>query len=104
MANNRRSFVMTGLITQATTLTQAGVYSIEGKLSMPTISEGSSADSQVVATINQNGSPVYVGQAGAEGFKAPLNVAANDVIAVVLSSSAAIDQDLNVIKCVVAIA
>ena len=76
----------------------AGNWSLDGKLSIPSLAAGDSADSQVVVTINQNGSPIYVGPAGAKGFRAVFQAAASDAMAVVLSSAAAIDQPANSVK------
>lgn len=87
----------TGLTSTSVTVPYAGPYAIQGKIVVPTLSTALQP-SQVVVTVNQNGSPVYVGPAGAEGFYTNLSCAANDVIAVVLSSSAASDALPNVVK------
>lgn len=91
-----------GLNTISTTVPYAGLYSVSGKITLPTLVDGSGASSLVI-TVNQNGSPVYTGLAGAEGFYTTLNCAALDVIAVVPSSSAAVDAALNAIKLVISI-
>ena len=103
MANVSRTFVMAGLTTTGTTVPAAGIYMAQGNLYIPEVSTGDVADSQVVVTVNQNGSPVYVGNPSAKGFKAPINCQAGDSISITLSSSAAVDQLPNVIKCMVAI-
>ena len=95
--NYNQNLSFSGLGTFTFVVVQAGPYFIEGKLYLPTIVNGGGA-SAVVVTINQNSSPVYVGTAGAEGFKADINCAANDSIAIVLSSAAAPDQGLNNVK------
>lgn len=99
--NQNLSFV--GLGTLSITVPLAGAYFVDGKISLPTLSKGDVAPSAVLVTVNQNGSPVYTGQAGAEGFYTTLSCAASDVIAMVFSSAAAVDQGLNVIKSTVSI-
>jgi hypothetical protein len=91
-----------GLATISTTVPYAGPYFVKGKLTLPTLVGGSAASS-ILVTINQNGSPVYTGLAGAEGFYKNLSCAAYDVIAVVFSSSVTTDQALNVMKSVISI-
>lgn len=102
MATYDQNLVFNGLGTQSVTVPFVGVYFIEGHTSLPTLVGGGGA-SELLTTVNQNGSPVYVGPVGAEGFKTQLNCAVNDVIDVVYSSSAAADQPLNVIKSNVSI-
>lgn len=98
--NQNASF--SGLGTFSITVQIAGPYFLEGKISLPTLTNGGGASSCLV-TINQNGSPIYTGLAGAEGFKKDTLCAAGDVLAIVLSSSAPADQPLNAIKTVIAI-
>jgi hypothetical protein len=95
--NYSQNVTFNGLGTFSFNIPAAGAYFLDGKISIPTIVNGGGPSSLVV-TINQNGSPVYVGLAGAEGFYAILSCAANDLIAVVFSSAAPADQALNVIK------
>lgn len=77
------------------TAPSAGIYFIEGKLSLPQISTSGSA-SAVIALVKKNGSTQYTGIAGASGFSIPaITLAANDAITVQLSSSAAIDLVTN---------
>lgn len=85
-----QNFVFSRIGTQSVTVVEAGPYFVKGKITLPTIVGGAGASSLVV-TINQNGSPKYTGSAGAEGFYTNLLCAANDVIAVVFSSAAAVD-------------
>ena len=92
----------TGLNTISTTVPYAGPYFVKGKFTLPTLVDGAGASSLVV-TVNQNGSPVYTGSAGAEGFYKNLSCSAYDVIAIVLSSSAAIDAVNNAVKAVYSI-
>lgn len=98
--------ISTGLVTITTAAPAAGPYVISGKLTLPTISEEDRSDlgtSQVVVTVAQNGSTVYTGLAGAEGFKANLLCAAFDVLTVSMTSSAAIDQTPNIVKAAISL-
>jgi hypothetical protein len=79
----------------------AGLFDIDGKSTISTLSSGG-GQSSLVATVKQNGSNVLVGVAGAQGFNTRIQCASGDVITVVLSSSASADLGLNVIKTVVA--
>lgn len=97
MASFNQNVVFNGLGTFSLKVPFTTDYFIEGKISLPTLTAGGGA-SQLLVVVNQNGSPVYTGQVGADGFKANLNCAENDLIAVVFSSSAPADQGKNVIK------
>jgi hypothetical protein len=92
----------TGLNTISTTVPYAGPYFVKGQFTLPTLVDGAGASSLVV-TVNQNGSPVYSGLAGAEGFYKNLLCAAYDVIAIVLSSAASVDAVNNAVKAVYSI-
>jgi len=94
---------ISGLRTTLMPKMNPGSHQFVGKLTLPRASQGSASASQVVVTINQNGSPVYVGAPGADGFETGVNIAANDVITVVTSSSNPSDQQLNAVKLTVAI-
>lgn len=102
MAAYNQNLVFNGLGTLSITVPVAGTYFVSGNISIPTISTGSSPSSCLVV-INKNGSPVFTGNAGDEGFYANFVCAAADVVAVVFSSSAAVDQLLNVIKSTISI-
>ncbi len=69
---------------------------------------GAVVSSSLVVVVNKNGSPVYTAPALAAGqsalqFKFDLMCAATDIITVVLSSSAPVDNALNNIKSIVSI-
>lgn len=100
--NFAQNLVFNGLGTLSFTIPQDGSYRFDGKISIPTIVNGGGPSSLLVV-VNQNGSPVYTGVAGAEGFKVDLSCLLGDVIAMVFSSSAAADLALNVIKSTIAI-
>lgn len=100
--NYSQNLVFSGLGTVSFTVPTAGAYFLDGKISLPTLVNGGGV-SACLCVINQNGSPVYTGIAGAEGFYKVVSCAANDLIAIVLSSSAPADQLLNVIKTTVAV-
>lgn len=80
-----------------------GFYFVDGQLTIPDLSTGSTANSACLATIKVNGTGAYTGVAGAKGFQTNLTLSAGDAVTVVLSSSAAVDAPLNVIKGVVSI-
>lgn len=91
-----------GIITTVQVPT-AGEYFIKGKITVPTIPTGSAHSSQVIVTVNQNGSPIYVGPLGARGVSASANCAAQDVITVVLTSSLAEDNAANAVNSTISI-
>jgi hypothetical protein len=103
MANFSQTIISTGLGTTTITVPSAGPYRMDGKIQLPTLIGGGGV-SACLCTINQNGSPIYTGTAGQEGF-GPLDVtcAANDALTFVLTSAAAADQPVNVIKMTVAL-
>ena len=104
MANYNMNQTVTGLGTIATvTVPTTDRYTLSGKISVPKLPKGSLANSSVVAVINVNGSPIYTGQAGAEGFESSPFCSAGDIITVVLSSANVVDQGLNVIKTTLSI-
>lgn len=98
-----QNLTFAGLGTLSLTVPLAGNYFLAGKISLPTIPKGDATPSALLVTVNQNGSPVYVGQPGAEGFYKDVACAANDLLAVVFSSSALVDQGLNVIKSTISV-
>lgn len=101
MAQQAQNVVITGLQTLHLFAPVSGIYDLAGKMTLPEIYEGNSAASQVVASVTQNGTTVYTGLAGADGFRLPLNCVIGDNIAVTLSSSAPVDQPINAVKCVI---
>lgn len=103
MANYAQNLVFNGIGTLTIVMPVAGPCFIEGKLSLPSLNAGSSGPSSVVVTVNQNGSPIYSGPAGAEGFKVDFTAALSDSMTVVTSSSAAVDTALNAVKMTVSV-
>lgn len=98
MATISSHIVLNGLESSSTSIPIAGFYNVRCDLNLPTIPESSPSNSQVVATFTQNGTPVYTSKPGDLGAQFNLSCAAGDVIAVVLSSGAAIDQPTNVVR------
>lgn len=96
---------MAGLQSYAVAVPTAGPYFVSGKVSLPTLSMGSTAASSVVVTVvNGTGSvTVYTGPVGAEGFYVVTPCAAGDVLTTTLSSAAAVDNVLNAVKAVVSV-
>lgn len=101
--NYFQNATLQGLGTLTIVVPDAGVYYINGQVSLPSISAGSSANSSVVVTITQNGTTRYTGAAGDRGFHLERALSASDSIAIITSSSAAVDQDSNSIKTVIQI-
>lgn len=97
MANQYQNIVVSGLGTTSYTIPEAGAYFVEGKISLPTLTNGQGV-SAVVATLNNNGVAFYTGTAGAEGFRADHTFALNDVLTVVLTSAGDPDNKLNAVK------
>lgn len=99
MPNRRISGTFTGLGTFSVfTVPVTDVYQIIGTLSNPSVSAGDGTNSQVVVVIKQNASTIYTGAAGAKGFAISAQLTAADVVSLVLTSSASVDQPTNVIK------
>lgn len=99
MSDIAKSITAVGLGTVADVVVpDAGLYYVNGSISLPKIPEGSTANSAVVALIKKNGSTQYTGLAGAQGFFAKISCSASDELTVVLSSAAAVDQDLQAVK------
>lgn len=94
---------VSGLVSTTIPRLNPGPHTITGKLTLPSRGTGSQTSTTVIVTVNQNGSPIYTGKPGADGFVAGFNAAANDVITVVTSSSNPIDQALNAVKMTLSI-
>lgn len=121
MSNFSQSLSSTNLGTTTVNIPTTDVYSIVGRLTLPT-TDGSAttgpgggagtgtgapprAPSQVVVTVNQNGTPVLTTVAGTRGFSIPaLSCTAGDVITCVTSSSLPSDQQSNVIRLTLSVA
>jgi len=97
------SMVIPGLESSSACIGSAGNYTIIGKLQLPSVTDGSSANSSVVSTVKQNGTTIFTSQAGSSGFRINLPCAAGDIIQVSLSSAAAVDQPPAAVRCTVAI-
>lgn len=98
-----QSFVFNGLGTFSFTAPEAGAFTVNGKITLPTLSGGATANSEIVVTVEVDSSLVYTGVAGAEGFTCGIAPSAGDVVEIILTSAAAVDQGLNKIKTTVAI-
>lgn len=104
MANTlfiNKPYVNVGLDTMTHTVLNSTIYSVQVQLTeVP--------PSGLSVVVNQNGSPVFTAPALsptqiAQQFKIAINCTAGDVITVVLSSSSAIDQQLNTVKSTISI-
>lgn len=88
-----------GLNTLSFSLPEAGPASVKGKLTLPQLyDDGATGQSLVVVTVKQNGTTIYTGLPGAEGFYVNFLGALGDAMTVAFASSAAIDQDPNAVK------
>lgn len=105
--------VFAGLGTSTFTVVTAGLYTVQIKATIPCISAGSSSNSSVTTggsglsiVVNKNGSAILTIANPSPtqplmGGSVSAQFAAADVITVVMSSSAAADQGLNVIKSII---
>lgn len=91
-----------GLTTISQGMTAAGTYLVSGKLTIPRPAAGG-AQSQVVATVSVNGTPLKVFPPGCDGFATYVECASLDVISVALTSSAFTDSLPNALRGVVSI-
>lgn len=78
-----------------------GNYIIEGKITLPLVSQGGS-QSAVVVVINKNGSPAMTTSPASEGFKQELQLLTSDTVTIVISGNAA-DAILNAVKSTISI-
>ncbi len=103
-ANFNQNSTFGGLGTAASVkVPDAGLYQVNGSITLPSIPMGSPLASAVVVVVNKNGSPVYTGSAGSRGFQTQVSCAALDVISVVLSSALAEDNEPNAVKSTISI-
>lgn len=98
MSRRSPAVVFSGLGTFSTTMTTAATYDCIVSLTLPGISKGDTANSSVVFVIKQNGSTIYTSNAGDEGTRIRIIVAASDTISITTSSSAAVDKRTNAIQ------
>lgn len=102
MANYNQNLVSTGLTTTTFVAPIAGPLTIRWKISLPTLTTGGGV-SAVVCTVNQQGSPIFTGNAGSEGSSVVATAAALDSFTLVLTSANAVDNALNAVKMNVSI-
>lgn len=93
--------VFVGLGTLTYTIPSTALYSV-------VVDMTENPPSGLSIVVNNNGSPIYTMPAlsvtqGAQQFKVGQPFAANDVVTVVISSSSAIDQQLNTVKTIVSL-
>jgi hypothetical protein len=110
-----QSTSVTNLATHTITIPTTDLYNFQGTLTLPNIvpsatqgpgggagtgtGGGPEVPSQVIITVNKNGSPIYTGAAGALGFTLNgVSCTAGDVITIVRSSSLAQDEQPNAIR------
>ena len=99
-----QSVELCGLTSYAVSIPNAGPVALDWKISLPTLVGGGGQSSCVMTIVNGTGSvTVYTGTAGASGGSVTTLCAANDVLTFTMSSAAAADAGLNVIKAQIAI-
>jgi hypothetical protein len=108
MAAFNLNATVTGLATFSVVVPNAGVYPVSGKIELPTIDQGASANSAVVMTVVLNPSgantTIYTGGAGARGFQFITGaLSAGDTLAFTTSSAAAVDQPINAVKSTISV-
>jgi hypothetical protein len=110
MGDYSQRFAISGLETLTINVEVAGLYTLAGKIQSPRLSQTDATDpnysgypSAVVTTIQQNSSTIFTSKAGADGFSIKVSCAVGDVITVALTSSAAEDEVLNAVRCVVSL-
>jgi hypothetical protein len=94
--SNGKSTTVTGLGTWTFIATATGPYFLRFEFS-------ENPPSSLIVTINVNGSPIFTSTAPttqqiASQTKVPMNLAINDTVTAVLTSSAPIDNQLNTVK------
>lgn len=106
-----------GLSTTTINIPTTDFYTVAGTLQLPTAGPTASTgagggagtgavatnqtQSQVVVTVNHNGSPIYTGAAGAKGFSTGAQCTAGDTMTVVLTSSLSQDQQPNAVSATI---
>src|ERR1017187_6844474 len=76
-----------------------GNYSIQGNITLPTISEGELTNSQLVVTIKINGgTTIFTSNPGDKGFEVKHPMTAGDIFNVAFASAAVVDQTINCIR------
>jgi hypothetical protein len=105
MANKVISTTFAGLGTAAAfTADTTDIYNITGTITLPTLTMTSNTmASQVVVTINRNGSPIFTTTPGTRGFSSGAECAPGDTVTVVVSSSLASDAAPMAVKSTISI-
>ena len=97
-----QGFTIAGLQTLTINIPVAGVFLLQGTISLPTPTDGG-GQSAVVSTIKQNGTTVQTSIPGAQGFAVTLECSEGDVLTVALTSANAVDAVPNAVKAVVSV-
>lgn len=103
MANFNSNGTFSGLATYIVGVPTTDTYIVQGTLTLPSLAKGDTANSSVVVVVKVNSTTSYTGVAGATGFRTSINCTANDLISVITSSAAAVDQGSNTIRTTVSI-
>ena len=97
MANWSDRLELAGLGTTSTICLEDGLYTIEGRITHPQLNLDGNV-SEALPVVNVNGSPVYTGTAGDQGFSVTTPLVATDTVEISITSSAACDQPINAVK------
>ena len=96
-----------GLGTQTIPITEAGRYQIEGKSTIPTISNGGGVSALTIDVYTDLGGmdeeTLYEGDPGQEGFLVIADLEVGDAVSIVFASAATPDQGLNKLKHTISI-
>lgn len=99
MAFNQ-NLTSTGLITLSLGVPETNVICfIEGNVTLPTLTDdGSTMPSDCVVTVKQNGTTIYTGLPGAQGFRTTFSGTFGDTITVAFTSDLTTDAARNAVK------
>lgn len=99
-----QSLTIAGIGAETVSIPADGVYSLDGKIQLPRLSDGEGPSGAIMTIVNSTGpTTIYTGPAGADGFKVDTICAAGDALTFTLTSAADADQGLNVLKTTVAV-
>jgi hypothetical protein len=75
---------------------------VEGNVTLPTLTDdGSAYPSDCIVTVKQNGTTIYTGLKGAQGFRVTFSGTLGDTILVIFSSDLTTDAALNAVKATI---
>jgi hypothetical protein len=98
-----QNFTSTGLVTLSFGVPESDAPCfLAGNLTLPQLyDDGATAESQVVVTIKQNGTTIYTGLPGAQGFKTLFTGTLGDTMTIAFTSDLAADALPNAVKATI---